>query len=309
METLVKYQHIGENFAIYNADCIEGMKALPENSIGLTITSPPFSSLFTFSNDMRDLSNCASHSEFMEHFRFVVSELLRITMPGRLACIHCMDLTTGISRDGFLSVIDFRGMIIKLFQDCGWIYHNEITIWKDPVVAVTRTKNIQLLYHQFIKDATISRTALPDRICVFRKPGDNPKPVTHDREKISPNDWGKLASPVWMEINQSNTLQRYSARAEEDEKHISPLQLDVIEKCITLWSAEEDVIFDPFVGIGSSVYQALLMGRRGIGFELKDSYYDQAVLNCKRAESNAKAPQVGLEKWIGPNAAQSKLDV
>jgi DNA modification methylase len=287
----------GSLHTIVLGDSCEKMKDIPSDSVGLTVTSPPFSSLYTFSDSERDLSNCSNHAEFIEHFRFIVSELFRVTMPGRLACIHCMDLTTGISRDGFLSTVDFGGMLIKLFQECGWYYHTEVTIWKDPVIAVTRTKNIQLLYHQFCKDASISRTALPDRILVFRKPGENPVPITHDQKKFSPEDWGKLASPVWMDINQSKTLQRESARAEDDEKHISALQLDVIERCIFLWSVEGDLVFDPFAGIGSTLYQALTMNRHAYGIELKESYYEQAVENCKRAEKNAKTPQFTLEAF------------
>lgn len=284
-------------YTLILGDSCEKMKDMESDSIGLTVTSPPFSSLYTFSDSSRDLSNCSSHAMFIDHFKFVVTELLRVTMPGRLACIHCMDLTTGKGRDGFLSTVNFSGMIIQLFQECGWYYHTEVTIWKDPVIAVTRTKNIQLLYHQFCKDASISRTALPDKILVFRKPGENQTPVTHDKTMFSPEDWGKLASPVWMDINQSNTLQRLSARGDGDEKHISALQLDVIERCIFLWSAEQDTIFDPFAGIGSTLHQALNMNRRAYGIELKESYYEQAVKNCMVAERNAIVPQSVLSSF------------
>lgn len=230
-------------------------------------------------------------------------------MPGRDMSVHCMDLPTSKERDGVIGLKDFRGLLIKIMQDAGFIYHSQVVIWKDPVVAMQRTKALGLLWKQLKKDSCRSRQGLPDYVVTFRKPGDNPEPVSHTPEEYPVEKWQRIASPVWMDINQSRTLQKESAREDSDERHVCPLQLEVIERCIELWSNPGDIVLDPFVGIGSSVYQALLMGRRGIGFELKDSYYQQAVLNCKRAESNAKTPQVGLDKWVSINNEQKTLEV
>lgn len=230
-------------------------------------------------------------------------------MPGRDMSVHCMDLPTSKQRDGIIGLKDFRGILIRIMQDVGFIYHSQVCIWKDPVVAMQRTKALGLLWKQLKKDSAMSRQGLPDYVLTFRKPGENPEPVSHTAEDYPVGKWQQIASPVWMDIVQGDTLQRESARSEADEKHVAPLQLEVIERCIELWSNPGDIVLDPFVGIGSSVYQALLMGRRGIGFELKDSYYQQAVLNCKRAESNAKTPQVGLDKWVSTNNEQRTLEV
>lgn len=308
-ETTVKRQHIGENFALYNVDNIDGIKGIKDDSIHYCIYSPPFISLFTYSDHPRDIGNCTTDDEFYEHFGYLVKELYRVMMPGRDMSVHCMDLPTSKQRDGVIGLKDFRGILIKIMQDAGFIYHSQVCIWKDPVVAMQRTKALGLLWKQLKKDSTMSRQGLPDYVITFRKPGDNPEPVSHTAEEYPVDKWQRIASPIWMDITQGNTLQRESAREETDERHIAPLQLEVIERCIELWSNPGDIVLDPFVGIGSSVYQALLMGRRGIGFELKDSYYDQAVLNCKRAESNAKAPQVGLDKWVGTNTEQKTLEV
>jgi len=307
--TTVKNQYIGENFALYNVDNVDGIKSIPDNSIHYCIYSPPFISLFTYSNNERDIGNCTTDEEFYQHFGYLVKELYRVMMPGRDMSVHCMDLPTSKQKDGIIGLKDFRGILIKIMQDAGFIYHSQVVIWKDPVVAMQRTKALGLLWKQLKKDSTMSRQGLPDYVVTFRKPGENPEPVSHTAEEYPVDKWQKIASPVWMDINQSNTLQRESAREESDERHVAPLQLEVIERCIELWSNPGDIVLDPFVGIGSSVYQALLMGRRGIGFELKDSYYQQAVLNCKRAESNAKTPQVGLDKWVSTNNEQRTLEV
>jgi len=307
--TTVKNQYIGENFALYNVDNVDGIKSIPDNSIHYCIYSPPFISLFTYSNNERDIGNCTTDEEFYQHFGYLVKELYRVMMPGRDMSVHCMDLPTSKQKDGIIGLKDFRGILIKIMQDAGFIYHSQVVIWKDPVVAMQRTKALGLLWKQLKKDSTMSRQGLPDYVVTFRKPGENPEPVSHTAEEYPVDKWQKIASPVWMDINQSNTLQRESAREESDERHVCPLQLEVIERCIELWSNPGDIVLDPFVGIGSSVYQALLMGRRGIGFELKDSYYQQAVLNCKRAESNAKTPQVGLDKWVSTNNEQRTLEV
>jgi len=308
-ETTVKNQYIGENFALYNVDNIDGIKDIPDDSIHYCIYSPPFISLFTYSNNERDIGNCTTDEEFYTHFGYLVKELYRVMMPGRDMSVHCMDLPTSKQRDGIIGLKDFRGILIKIMQDAGFIYHSQVVIWKDPVVAMQRTKALGLLWKQLKNDSTMSRQGLPDYVVTFRKPGENPDPVSHTAEEYPVEKWQKIASPVWMDIVQGDTLQRESARSEADEKHVAPLQLGVIERCIELWSNPGDTVLDPFVGIGSSVYQALLMGRRGIGFELKDSYYQQAVLNCKRAESNAKTPQVGLDKWVSTNNEQRTLEV
>jgi len=308
-ETTVKNQCVGDNFALYNVDNCDGIKGIKDNSIHYCVYSPPFISLFTYSNIDRDIGNCTTDEEFYTHFKFLVAELFRVMMPGRMMSVHCMNLPTSISRDGYIGMRDFRGLLIKIMQDAGFHYYSEVCIWKDPVVAMQRTKALGLLWKQVKKDSCKSRQGIPDYVCTFRKPGDNPEPVSHTPEEYPVEKWQKIASPVWFDIVQGDTLQRESAREEEDEKHCCPLQLEVIERCIELWSNPGDIVLDPFVGIGSSVYQALLMGRRGIGFELKDSYYQQAVLNCKRAESDAKVPQSGLDRWIGENKAQSTLEV
>lgn len=251
--------------------------------MGYSIFSPPFEDLYTYSDSPRDLGNCRSTEEFYQQFTFIVKELYRIMMPGRLVGIHCMDLPTSKSKDGFIGLRDFPGILIKLFQECGFIYHSRITIWKDPVVAMQRTKALGLLHKQIKKDSALSRQGIADYIVVMRKPGDNPEPITHTNESFPVELWQRYASPVWMDINQSNTLNRTSAREERDEKHICPLQLDAIERCIELWSNEHDIVFTPFLGIGSEAYQALKMHRRALGIELKQTYYEQAVKNCELA--------------------------
>lgn len=276
-------QCVTNHFALYNGDSCEVMQGLKDNSMGFSIFSPPFEDLYTYSDSPRDLGNCRSTEEFYQQFTFIVKELYRIMMPGRLVGIHCMDLPTSKSRDGFIGLRDFPGILIKLFQDNGFIYHSRITIWKDPVVAMQRTKALGLLHKQIKKDSAMSRQGIADYIVVMRKPGDNPKPITHTNDSFPVEMWQRYASPVWMDINQSNTLNRTSARDERDEKHICPLQLDVIERCIELWSAKDDTVFTPFLGIGSETYQALKMHRKAVGIELKESYFNQAVRNCERA--------------------------
>ncbi len=274
-------QVINERYSIYNGDSCEIMNSIPDNSIHYSIFSPPFADLYVYSNSERDMGNCKSKSEFYEHFKFIVKELYRIMMNGRLVSFHCMNLPTSKQKDGFIGITDFRGELIKLFQDCGFIYHSEVCIWKDPVVAMQRTKALGLLHKQIKKDSAMCRQGIPDYLVTMRKPGDNPERVEHTNESFPVQIWQNYASPVWMDINQSDTLQRTSARDEKDEKHICPLQLDVIRRGINLWTNENDIVFTPFMGIGSEVYQALKMNRRGIGIELKESYYEQAVKNCK----------------------------
>lgn len=277
-------QVIKERYSIYNGDSCEIMNSIPDNSIHYSIFSPPFADLYVYSNSERDMGNCKSKSEFYEHFKFIVKELYRIMMNGRLVSFHCMNLPISKQKDGFIGITDFRGELIKLFQDCGFIYHSEVCIWKDPVIGMQRTKALGLLHKQIKKDSAMCRQGIPDYLVTMRKPGDNPERVEHTNETFPVQIWQNYASPVWMDINPSDTLQRTSARDEKDEKHICPLQLDVIRRGINLWTNENDIVFTPFMGIGSEVYQALKMNRRGIGIELKESYYRQAVKNCENAD-------------------------
>lgn len=284
MEKVVN-QYIGRNFAFYNGDSCEVLQGLGDESIDLSIFSPPFADLYTYSDSERDLGNCKNASEFYVHFKFIAQQIYRVMKQGRLVCIHCMDLPSLKMRDGFIGLKDFPGEIIRIFEDVGFIYHSKVCIWKNPVVAMQRTKALGLLHKQLKKDSTMSRMGIADYVVMMRKPGENKVPVTHTDKTFNVDKWQNWASPVWMDINQSNTLQATSARDEKDEKHICPLQLDVIERCVELYSNEDEVVLSPFGGIGSEIYQALKMKRKGIGIELKASYFNQAVKNCINAES------------------------
>lgn len=284
LDVKCKNQYEGNGFALYNGDSCEIMKAIPDSSIHYSIFSPPFAQLYVYSNSIRDLGNCRDTTEFYKQFEFIVKELYRILIPGRLVSFHCMDLPTQKQRDGFIGLSDFPGQLIQMFIDCGFIYHSRVTIWKDPVVAMQRTKALGLLHKQIKKDSAMCRQGIADYVITMRKPGENPERISHTNESFPVSKWQNYASPVWMDINQSNTLQRESARQQQDEKHICPLQLDVIERCVELWTNPNDIVFTPFLGIGSEIYQSLKMGRRGVGIELKESYYNQAVLNCKSVE-------------------------
>jgi hypothetical protein len=295
-----KYElHLGDN--------IELIKNLKDESVGFSIFSPPFASLFTYTNSIRDMGNCRDKNDFLEHFRFLVSELQRVMMPGRLISVHCMNLPMTITHDGVMGMHDFRGDIIRLFQDEKFIFHSEICIWKDPLVQAVRTKVLSLAHKQVCKDSSRCGQGIPDYIVVMRKQGDNPKPIERkhgfteyigEREqnnttfnedqrlnKLSHEIWQRYASPVWMDIRQTRVLSTDIARDEKDEKHVCPLQLDTIERCLELWSAKNDIVLDPFSGIGSTVYSAVSMGRYGIGFELKESYWKQSIKNLQYLES------------------------
>ena len=286
MLNVINQDH-GEKWTLYNGDSCEVITGIPSDSIHYSIFSPPFESLYTYSNSERDMGNCKSSNEFARHFRFLAHELFRVMMPGRCMSVHCMDLMRSKSRDGVIGLRDFRGALIRIFERAGFIFHSNVTIWKDPVTAMQRTKALGLLHKQIKKDSCMSRQGIPDYLLTFRKDGDNPERVTHTNESFPVGKWQEYASPVWMNINPSKTLQRESARAEEDERHICPLQLEVIERGIELWSNPGDIVFTPFAGIGSEVYQAILQERRGIGIELKESYYQQAVRNCRAAETKS----------------------
>ena len=273
-------QIVTDRYALYNGDSCEVLKGIPDNSIHYSIFSPPFASLYTYSNSERDLGNCRTTSEFYEQFMFIVSELYRVLMPGRLISFHCMDLPLSKERDGIIGIRDFRGELIKVFENAGFVLHSQVCIWKDPVTAMQRTKAIGLLHKQIKKDSCMSRQGIPDYLVTMRKPGENPEPVTHTNETFPVAVWQRYASPVWMDINPSDTLQASSAREEKDERHICPLQLGVIRRAVNLWTNRNDIVLTPFLGIGSEAVVSIEMGRRAIGCELKTSYYNQAVANC-----------------------------
>lgn len=276
-------QEIRDRYSIYNGDSCEVTKQIPDNSIHYTLFSPPFANLYVYSNSDRDMGNCKNDKEFYTQFKFLANELYRITMPGRLLSFHCMDLPLMKSRDGVIGLKDFPSIIRQVFEDCGFIYHSKVTIWKNPVTEMQRTKALGLLWKQIKKDSSMCRQGIPDYIVTMRKPGDNPEKISHTEREFPVDVWQNYASPVWMDIKQSNTLQKKSARDNKDERHICPLQLDVIQRCIELWSNPNDIVFDPFAGIGSVPYVALRLGRRGMGCELKESYYNQAVRNLEIA--------------------------
>lgn len=304
-----------DKWAMWEGDCIDVMKEMPENSVHYSIFSPPFSSLYTFSDDLRDISNNADDRVFWHHYQFVLKNLYRILKPGRLISIHCMDLPTSIIRDGFIGMRDFPGENIRLCQETGFIYHSRVTIRKDPVSAMQRTKAIGLLHKQVVKDSTMSRMAIADYVVTLRKPGNNTEPVsgmfetyygddqtdekktieaqssyyddgsrTHQQHK-SITIWQQYAEPIWDDISQSDVLSHKLAREDHDERHISPLQLTVIRRCLQIWTNPDDIVFSPFAGIGSAGYVAIEMKRRFVGVELKRSYYKQAVSNIKTAET------------------------
>ena len=299
----------GDAWQAYQGDCVEGVKQLDANSVHYSIFSPPFASLYTYSNSDRDMGNCKTGDEFAAHFAFLIKELHRVIMPGRLVSFHCMNLPSSKSRDGVIGLKDFRGEMIRLFEAEGFIFHSEVCIWKDPVTAMQRTKAIGLLHKQLVKDSAMSRQGIPDYLVTMRKRGENPERIAgqlddyrgddptlsatrgkwkRDGMRDSINIWQRYASPVWMDINPSNTLQFRNARDNDDERHICPLQLDVIRRGIQLWSNPGDVVLSPFMGIGSEGHVALELGRAFVGFELKPSYYDCAVKNLTAAEKSEK---------------------
>lgn len=278
----------GRDWTLHLGDCVEQVARLAADSIDYAIFSPPFASLYTYSNSPRDMGNCRTHGEFYAHYRFLLAELARALKPGRLFSFHCMNLPTSKARDGVIGLSDFRGDLIRMGQEAGFIYHSEVVIWKDPVTAMQRTKALGLLYKQLKKDSAMSRQGVPDYLVTMRKPGVNPEPVTKDPSVFPVDLWQRYASPVWMDINASDTLQRESAREHDDERHIAPLQLEVIRRAVALWTNPRDLVLSPFAGIGSEGYVALESGRRFVGVELKRSYWEQARRNLARAESLAR---------------------
>lgn len=302
-------QYIGDGFALYQGDCREVMAGLPDESIGFSVFSPPFADLYCYSNSERDMGNCRNRDEFFTGFRDLVSQLMRVTKPGRMVSVHCMDIPLMKERDGVIGIHDFPGDIIRAFTSAGFVQHSRVCIFKDPLIEATRTKAIGLMHKQLCKDSAMSRNGLPDYVVTFRRPGENASPIEHpdglttyagasdpggDGVKRSHNIWRAYASPVWMDIRQTRTLNGRNAGDEKDEKHICPLQLDTIERCITLWSNPGDVVFTPFMGIGSEVCGAVALGRRGVGIELKKSYYEQAIRNVVDASHSWKGASEDL---------------
>lgn len=288
-------------YSIYNADCVEVCAGLPSNSIDFTIFSPPFSSLYTYSNSERDMGNSKDDEEFFMHFGYLVDHLFRLTKPGRIVAFHCMNIPAMKERDGYIGIKDFRGDLIRCFQQRGFIFHSEHCIWKDPLIEATRTKALGLMHKQLCKDSTICRSGLPDYLIAMRKPGENAEPVAHENGldyfvgdnppttgNLSHERWRRYASPVWMDIRQTYTLNAAAAREEDDERHVCPLQLDTIERGIQLWSNPGDVVMSPFMGIGSEGYVAVKDDRRFIGVELKEAYFTVAENNMKQAEEERK---------------------
>ena len=281
--------HAGQGYTVHLGDCVKWARRMDDNSIDYSVFSPPFADLFVYSNSDHDMGNCKDDGEFVAQFRFLVAELFRVLKPGRNVSFHCMNLPTTKMRQGFIGIRDFRGDLIRVFQDAGFVYHSEVCIWQDPVVAMQRTKALGLLHKTIRENSTMTRMGLPDYVVTMRKPGDCEERVTHDGVNDLPVDlWQKYASPVWFDIDQGRTLNKMPARDENDQKHMCPLQLDVIERCIHLWTNKGDLVFSPFTGIGSEGYTAVRMGRRFVGTELKPQYWKLACQNIEDACSEQK---------------------
>lgn len=329
--TKVLNQAMGDNWALYLGDSCEVIKGIPDNSIHLGIHSPPFSNLYVYSDSEADMGNSNDDEEFFKHYEFLIEEIYRTTMPGRLCVVHCKDLPSYMNRDGAAGLVDFPGRVVKAFESKGWQYHSRVTIWKDPVIEMTRTKNHGLLHKNFAANAEACRQGMPDYLVVFRKwpleggisikqnrklgdyIGDNPpnemayKQQSHleeletgelvdvitnkfDQRGYSIGVWQKYASPVWMDINQTRVLNFKLGKGNDDSKHICPLQLDVIARCVDLWSNPGEIVFSPFAGVGSEGYEAVKMGRKFIGIELKESYFKAAIKFLTEADNLANRP-------------------
>ena len=277
-------QATGENYTVFHGDCVEVLKGIPDATIDYSIFSPPFASLYTYSNSPRDMGNVRNDAEFFEHFAFLIAELRRVMKPGHNVSFHCMLMPTSKERDGYIGLKDFRGDLIRAFQAHGFIYASEVCIWKDPVTSMQRTKALGLLHKTVRTNACMSRQGIPDYLVTMRAPGEMVDKVTHDPEQYPVSKWQQVASPVWMDIDPSDTLQYRSAREHDDERHICPLQLEVIRRGIDLWTMPGDVVLSPFTGIGSEGFVAVEMGRKFVGAELKQSYFEQAARNLAAAE-------------------------
>ena len=277
-------QASGDNYTVFHGDCVDVLKGIPDATIDYSIFSPPFASLYTYSNSPRDMGNVRNDAEFFEHFAFLIAELRRVMKPGHNVSFHCMLMPTSKERDGYTGLKDFRGDLIRAFQQHGFIYASEVCIWKDPVTSMQRTKALGLLYKTVRTNACMSRQGIPDYLVTMRAPGEMVDKVTHDPEQYPVIKWQQVASPVWMDIDPSDTLQYRSAREHDDERHICPLQLEVIRRGIDLWTNPGDVVLSPFTGIGSEGFVAVEMGRKFVGAELKQSYFEQAARNLAAAE-------------------------
>jgi DNA modification methylase len=277
-------QVITDKYALYHGDCVEVLRGLPDKSIGYSIFSPPFSSLYTYSNSQRDMGNVRNDEEFFEHFDFLVQQLARVMRPSRSVSFHCMLIPMSKERDGTIGLKNFRDDMIRSFKRRGFIHHSEVVIWKDPVTQMQRTKALGLLHKTIRNNAAMVRQGIPDYLITMRTPGDPDVKIENKTEDFPVSEWQKIASPVWMDINPSDTLQYRSAREHDDERHIAPLQLEVIRRGVKLWSAPGDTVLTPFMGIGSECYVALEEGRKTVGVELKESYFQQAVKNIQQLE-------------------------
>ncbi len=286
-DAYVEDQAEGENWRMLLGDSCERLAEIPDDSIGMSVCSPPFASLFTYSPSPRDLGNSASREEFIEHYGFIVREKLRATMPGRVACVHVQQLTTTKTTHGHVGLTDFRGDVIRCYLDNGWHFHGEVTVDKDPQAQAIRTKAQALMFVTKNRDSSATRPALADYLLLFRKPGDNPEPINND---VSNDEWIEWARPVWLGIRETNTLNARVARDDADERHICPLQLDFIDRCVRLWSNPGETVLSPFAGIGSEGYMAVKRGRRFIGIELKPSYWRTACQNLKDLEREMALP-------------------
>jgi hypothetical protein len=272
----------GDGWDLWMGDSCERMAEIDDDTIGLSVYSPPFASLFTYSPSPRDLGNSASRDEFFTHYGFIIRENLRITMPGRICAVHVQQLTTTMATNGVIGVTDFRGQVIKSYVDAGWIFHGEVTVDKDPQAQAIRTKAQALMFVTKNRDSSMTRPALADYLLLFRKPGDNAIPIKTD---VTNDEWIEWARPVWLDIKETNTLNVRVARDNADERHICPLQLDFIERCVRLWSNPGEIVFSPFAGIGSELYVAVQHGRRALGIELKPSYWRVAVNNLRSLDA------------------------
>lgn len=271
-----------DKYRLINGDSCELIKTIPDNTIDMSVYSPPFASLYTYSNSERDLGNCQTQDEFMQHYEFIVKDLLRITKEGRNTCVHCMNLPTTKIKHGYIGLIDFRGDLIRLYEKCGWIYYGEVVIWKNPQVQSIRSHSIMLTFNQFNKDSSKSAPAIPDYILLFKKAGENKVPIEPLKNGLTNDKWIEYASPIWMDVRQTYTLN--SMKADKDEKHMCPLQLDVIERLVDLYSNKNELIFSPFAGVGSEGYMSILKDRKFLGIELKKEYYEQAIKNLDSAK-------------------------